>query len=550
MTFDPDKYLAEKSSQQSGGFNPDKYLSEKMAVKDNSNPLRAGMEGAADAATFGWLNNIRGATEPLVFGALNAVTGNDVESDPYIQARDSYEKGTESLRTNNPKSFMAGQLAGGLTQAAMLSPLTAMNGLSAADKIQKAARIGAAMGAAQNTGNVEGEISYDPKQAVHNTFMGAGLGAGLQAVGEAIPSAMNYMGNKMKNGAEDLAVNATGATGAQAEKFADNAGRELLDRGQIKFGDSAKNISDRVRGSLDDVNAGLDNSLKTLDSKGAVVKTADIVDDLTNKINALKKDPSQADVVRKMQTIIDDIQATGVEGVPLSEAEKIKRGFNRISGNWQDPEKGMAGKNAYLTYKNAVENSAEALDPEIAKQFVEQKKSFQLLNPIEEAASRRANTLNQSPFGGLLDTAAGAYGLSDPDSFTGKAALAIAGRRLIAPRLASSAAVTMDKLSKVLISNSPKFARLAETNPKAFTMLVNDLANKQEFKENPRPFSPKIIDDNNGGNLLELLGQDPSKIDTIQNDNLKEQLKKQLEQKKIKERIPIEEAQNAFVKNN
>lgn len=292
---------------------------------------------------------------------------------------------------------------------------------------------------------------------------GQAVAKGLELAKPYIAGKMDALGKKLGTVAEKFAENATGATGRQAEKFSDDAGRELLDRGLIRFGDNAENIANRTAAELGKSTAVIDDSLRALDAKGVTASADNVVTRLEQKISQLKSDPSQADVVRKLEGIVEDIIQTGNSNVPISQAEVTKRGFNKMAGNWQDPIKGQAGKEAYLGYMDEVERAANAAEPAIASKFKEAKDTFGLLRPIQEAAERRASTLNQSPFGGLGDIASEAVA-------PGGSVL----RRIASPRISSSAAVTLDKISKGLIK-SPQMATLQKTNPTGFNNLVQML---------------------------------------------------------------------------
>jgi hypothetical protein len=286
-------------------------------------------------------------------------------------------------------------------------------------------------------------------QTAKDVLEGAAMETGGALLGKAVEAAPKLVGNAgkyLKKSAEQLAENATGATRVQSEKFAEGAGRELLDRGIVSFGDDAEKIAAKSAQEIKKAESGIDSSLKALDEKGASVDVNNVVSNLESKISELKKDPSQADTVKKLEQIVLNITETGDSNISLSAAEKIKRGFNKMAKNWMNPEQGEAGKTAYLAYRDAVEEAAKAADPSIAKIFTESKKTFGLMAPIEEAATKRAAQLNQHPYGGFLDMASAAGGAA-AGGLPGAVVTSV-GRRVLAPRVASSLAVASDVLSK------------------------------------------------------------------------------------------------------
>lgn len=318
--------------------------------------------------------------------------------------------------------------------------------------------------------------SVDPieqaKRVGGNLTEGAAMEMGGQATGSVLGSLASKIGSKAGSVAEKLAVKATGATGKQAADFAPNAGRELLDRGLVRFGDSAENIAGRTEGAMDSANAAIDSALKSLDAKGVTASADNVVSELQNHIKNLQRDPSQAGVVKNLQGIVDDIIQTGESNVPVSAAETTKRGFNQGAGNWMDPQAGQANKKAYLAYRDEVERAAQAADPSVASQFKEGKDTYGLLSPIQEAAQKRGLQQNQSPLGGLGDWAAGGAG-SVAGGGPG-AAMGVAAKRFVAPRAASAGAVSADKISQALLK-SPQMTALFQKNPQAFNSLVGQM---------------------------------------------------------------------------
>jgi len=299
-----------------------------------------------------------------------------------------------------------------------------------------------------------------------------------------IPSVSNWL----KEGAGKLAENATGATGLQASKFKPGAGKELLNRGLVKFGDTAENIAIRTQQAMDDSVQAIDSSLQKLDDAGVKISNDHLVNAIEARIGELKRDPSQAPVAKKLKKIVEDIRATGANDFLISEAEQTKRGYNKMAGNWMKPNTGAAGKEAYLTYMKAVEDAAQAADPATAQLFKESKQTYGLLAPIEEAASRRAAVLNQSPFGGLGDMAAagvgGAVGGGAPGAFGG-----VLAKNLISPRIASSSAVAADKMSKI-VGSIPGLQELIIKNPAVAQTIINRLSPLE--KTDTVPIAPQM----------------------------------------------------------
>lgn len=311
----------------------------------------------------------------------------------------------------------------------------------------------------------------------------------LKGGGELVGKA----GEGLNNLAEKFAVNATGATGKQAAKFSDTAGRELLDRGIVQFGDSQSKIADRASQALDAANTQIDTALSKLEAQGVKVDTVQVKRELVDKVRDLAADSSQHDVLKlinnEIKNITDAAQARGTTELGISAAEKTKRGYSKAAGNWMDPKAGQAGKETYLSFRDAVENAATAADPEAAALFKEGKETHGLLAPIQEAAERRALTTGQHPAGGFLDMASTAVG-EGAAGLPGAIAMPVA-RRVISPRIASTLAVTSDKLGDIL-KGVPELKNLQTEQPVLYQALLSHLAG-------PAQQSLKVADDNSKG---------------------------------------------------
>lgn len=453
-TFDPSKPFdavdAGPSTQAVSSTSDDPLQSK--AASASAGAIQGATMGLGDelgAAGSTAMNAITGMSGPLAGGSLDDLI------DDYRSSRDKLRAEFAKTQAANPKTFLAGQVAGGLASgSAAGTPST----------LGSAMKTGSGIGAISALGNSDADLTKGQfGQAAVDTLKGAAVGVGAGAagygVGKAVSSLVNpsqYV-NGLKDYAENKAVAATGATGKQIENFDSNAGRELLDRGIVGFGDDASNIAGKAEDALNVSRDKIVGSLNELDNRGGTVNRSDILNQIQAHIDELKVDPSQNEVVKRLESIKNAI-TEGPESVSLTAAEKTKRGFQDLS-NYQDPVATRANKSAADVYRQSVEDSAEKLNPDLASDFNEGKDTFGLIAPIREAAQRRANTLAQSPIGGLGDISAAGAGFLKGGPIG--AVVAPIVRRVAAPRVASSLAVGADQLADVLAKTPEVFGKYA-----------------------------------------------------------------------------------------
>jgi len=481
-------------------FNPELPFDVSTDVtmrSDVASPIESGVRKFVQGGSLGLSDEIAGAVEGLgrtvgvegLGGPMKDVSISkggptldwEILKDAYVRARDKEREALQKDSKDNPKISAVSELAG-----AFVSP---------ANKVLKGASLakgGALLGGATGLGYSDSDsLKGLAADTIAGSVVGAGTGKVLEKAAPLLGKAAQSLASKFSGIAEKSAVNATGATGKQASQFSDTAGRELLDRGIVRFGDSQAKISERAAKAVDQANRQIDDALTALESKGVKVDANKVYEEIQKKIVKLKSDPSQADVVRMLEgeaeNLINATVAKGSAEFGVKEAEQIKRGYNRKAGNWADPEKGLVGKEMYQTYRGAVEDVALKADPGTAKVFTEGKKSYGLLTPIQEAAERRAATTSQHPAGGFLDIASILAGGAQAGP-AGAVAAPIA-RRFVAPRISSSIAASADGVAKIL-RKIPNAAVLEKEQPRAFQALVKQLVGSSE---NPTPL-PKAAD--------------------------------------------------------
>lgn len=279
-------------------------------------------------------------------------------------------------------------------------------------------------------------------------------GAAIEKVAGVAARPLRAAGKGAGVAAEKLAEKATGAARSIADKFKPGTGRELLDRGIVKAFGTPEGVASRATKELERAGEEIGAILKGLDEKGATIEQSKIIEALKSKRDALAAEEDTMDVADKLGKIIERFEKKASDVKTLSKVEKIKRGYQGKS-NYNKPLSTQASKETAQTLRQLVEESAAALDPNAAKTFTDEKKLYGLLNPVIEGATKRANQLKQSPVGGLLDVATATAGStigSEPATKAASGIVAALARRFGAPRLASTAAVGTDKVSRGLIN--------------------------------------------------------------------------------------------------
>lgn len=461
-----------------------KYQDKQEAKGIVETAARFGAQGASGGLADEIYGTLRGIVDDFTTGASNQkaeakrdefgrITNLDEinKGSTYEQHRDSWREGDRLAKEANPKTAFIAEMAGGVA-----SPVNkVVKGMSAA---KGGATLGALYGAGNSEADSFGGVATDT--AIGTILGGAGgkaaekvapyIEKGINRGSQSISNAKNRVGQYFKKGAEDLAENATGATASQAEKFQTGAGRELLDRGLVKFGDTAEKVAERVGRAQDEAGDAIGRALKDLDSQGVTASVDNVVKKLESEIGELSKSSGNEKLIRQIQSEIDNLYARGESKTLISLAEESKRNFQGRT-NYKNPDmldQQASGKVADA-FRQEVEDAAVAANQNLGNLFKESKDTYSLLKPIREASERRATQLKQSPIGGLLDVtgavAGGAVG-GIPGAVAGSVA-----RRTISPRVSSSAAVVMDGISKRLLAN-PQMAQMAKLNPQQFNATV------------------------------------------------------------------------------
>jgi len=407
--------------------------------KEKTGQLTAAIRGGVQGISGGFADELAGG----IGGAIDYVQGEGDLKSLYEKNRDEQRAKNEQSKKDWPKTYNITQMGTSIVPTA----LTAGTSIPAM----------AASGAAQALGYSEadltkGEVGQAAKDTAIGGVIGGGTGVAVQGVSKFTPTILKYLSGKLGKGAEDLAVSATGATGTQAAKFRPGAGRELLDKGIVGFGDTVENIADKAASSMDESGQIIDNVLSELDSKGVTASVDNVVTGLQSKVDDLSKIHGNEKLVNQLQGEIDNLIERGQSSIPIKSAEESKKVFQGNT-NYNSPVSDQkASKYLANQYKEEVERAASLADPEAAKLFTQAKKDYGLIAPIQAAAEKRALANNQVAVGGLKDAVYAMAGGGPGVLF----------RNMVQPMVGSSVAVAADKVSKALAATPELFGKYAK----------------------------------------------------------------------------------------
>lgn len=173
---------------------------------------QAAVEGFGSGISLGYLPQIQAKLEPLtdrLFGLFDE-NSEHVDKAPisqlylndenYIKARDKNIARQKQLKEDNPWTYGASEVGGGVVAGIAASPL---QGANAASKVKQAATIGGAYGMLANPGDVEGvvdELQLTPRlrNAVVGAITGAGVQKGLDVIGKYSKALAGKLSDKIQ----------------------------------------------------------------------------------------------------------------------------------------------------------------------------------------------------------------------------------------------------------------------------------------------------------------------------------------------------------------
>lgn len=427
------------------------------ATTPAGNATGAALEGFGNGASLGYLPQLQAAAAKPIYAALNAVTGQDVQPDSYLQERDANIARQESLAKSNPKSYYGGMLAGGIATAPVLEAgVTALapaklisvtpailKAAAAGDEAAKAAvlaaqarkamTIGGAIGAAANPGDKEGELApVQPGKRLVNAGIGIGLGAAGNKIASKIAGAPEALAST-QDGLETLAEkNALRSIGAQKTQM-----KQLLKSGGP---DKVKEVGRFViNESLAPAGAGVEEIAENAQrvKKAAGEQIGAVFDKIDSSGNASKFDRKTiAQAMRDALTGDEDVSGSLHSKKVMPQLEELITDFEskpgaadarellKLKGQYDKeinyakkamdlPALQQGYKNIRTTINEAINERAEALSNKVRGQLGDELRAANKRYSLASSASEIAeNKLAQegNNFFSLTDKMAGGVG--------------------------------------------------------------------------------------------------------------------------------------------
>lgn len=372
-------------------FDPDKYLGK---VKEGKSKLESGLRGAAQGASLGFADEITGGLESLV------------TDKPYQQARDESRAEYVKASEDNPMTYGAGEIAGGVG-----STLATGGGLGTA----------AALGAASGAGYAD-ELQDVPA----NVAMGASVGAAGAMVGKAASGLKNKLG-QFAEGRAAAALDTDPIIGRDLLKSGAvnplNTQKETLQKLTIASKPYAEEKAVMLRGdpsqySLDDIANKVRNKLGVPVSDAestSLTKVFDEVESAAERANFEPVDAQRVDRLRKKLGIESKFnkERFGAPGDEMA-SKGFRDAYGVIKGELESRNPGLSNLNRKLSsFENAADNVNDrrlGLKDLISKQNVASKVLDKSNQFMAVTADTVAKVLPQNPqafgkYANVLDNA-------------------------------------------------------------------------------------------------------------------------------------------------
>lgn len=318
-----------KETLKLSNINPnDIKVVESEPNKSDYSELESAGLGALQGATLGYADELEAALRSMFPG------------EKYTDLRDTIRARYTQAEKENPKSYLAGNIGGGIATTAIPGM-----GIAKGASLGKAALQAGALGAVTGLGVSEADLTKgDIAGAAIDTTVGGVLGATTGALGQKLSKALTPTNTEAR-----AVARATKALGAKPLPENISAGKAVLDEDLLNiFGGSpklAKNIQGKISQLEGDIvqpvlqgvssNVGKPQAIQQVLQKGTAKSPMDMITSSINKVMTDQDPNLPANILQKTKRTISKelfawnkkIEQTGGDPKQLNELRKTLDGY-------------------------------------------------------------------------------------------------------------------------------------------------------------------------------------------------------------------------------
>jgi hypothetical protein len=414
------------------------------------------LENFGNAVSLGYLPQLQaGATKGLeAVGALPETK--------YLDERDANIQRIAQESERNPEAATIGKIGGTISGGFMAPEAPVLKGAGLMKSIGRGAIIGTGYGAAQNPGDVPGELSpLQAEERAKNAGKGALIGAGMGAASSVAQKGISALRNSADAAQEVANTQAVRASGGMLKDFrkmnarnqVDDIGQFALDNKIVEAGDSVHDVAEKANDFRKQSGDNLSKIYSEAQSAAEQNKAANAMEVNPNapkQIGTAQVDanvrgfnPSR-DSDEILKSVQDEMGDSPKAASALNEAKaymeqlKSKYGDNildpKVANNikteldkeinynrnplTKDPAKEQAYSQMRDYINKAVQNHVDDLgnatgNPELANQLKQANKDYGYARQLQNMAQDRVSRETANRMFGLTDTiAAGAGGIA------------------------------------------------------------------------------------------------------------------------------------------
>lgn len=444
--FDPDAYLSQKN--QDNGFDPDTYLSQKQPQPPGFWE-QAGRNAVNQLPLTGALvGGLAGTPLDAITGPMGTVTGAGIGGYLGTAAKNAINSYISPQEAPQTMGQVIGQPILGGAQAAA----NEITGQAISPYVSGFLKNYARSKTMQATG-ATGKEAYKmlqnntdlPEQLLQKKIVNFGSSPENVAVNaqNAIDDAEEIK-QTIVNRLPNVTVNRNTVLNQIKGSAAALSGNEA-EKGLIsKLGTAANDVQEQISNKAENVTAQLRNKIPNVSNLKLNYGEPQLqtVNTQTSQPFSSPAGPYQNPVYLPEPTgnfnpydpdfkvPVSSIEQSGLiehPEIPLQQSETVRKSWDN-NAKWNAPgdsETKTAAKIVANAYRGAAEDAIAQADPQLGSAYKAAKTTQHILYPVQEAAEKRASTLNQSPMGGFGDVV------------TGGAAAAVGGNMAVVPTIAA-----------------------------------------------------------------------------------------------------------------